>query len=241
MSEELASLPPHVRGGKARMRKLVLELEAHGLDLASYQRGLYDKAITAHPDLPQRGAAAANRAQLEAWGIQAYIQQRRDAFRACAEKYGDAFARQCVKRATETRRQHRLLNPTRGEQAVRDLLIELGFVLVVETIPFDYCRWCVTPEEYGWPDVYPVAITSNVAIVEAYVDRYICDVLIPTHQLAIEVYGGIHAITSQRDAQREAFLKAQRLRVLILSEDEACDPCSARPQILQALEQIPWR
>jgi hypothetical protein len=241
MNEErdFASLPPHVRGGIARMRKLREDLEAHGSDLSSYQRGLYDKAIQAHPDLPRRGALAANQAQLRAWGRSGYIQQRCDAFRACAEKHGIDFARECVKRATEARRQYRLLNPTRGERALRDLLVELGFDLVIEPTPFDYTHWCVRPDEYGWPDCYPVAMSNKSAVIEAYVGNYICDVVLPVQQLAIEVYGGIHALHAERDARREAVLRSHRLQVLILSEQQACDCAQARQQIMQALPEIP--
>jgi very-short-patch-repair endonuclease len=49
---------------------------------------------------------------------------------------------------------------------------------------------------------------------------YACDLLLPTHALVIEVIGGVHTFTAERDAVRIAALRAQGLTVITLTNEQ---------------------
>jgi very-short-patch-repair endonuclease len=49
---------------------------------------------------------------------------------------------------------------------------------------------------------------------------YACDLLLPAHALVIEVVGGIHALTAERDAARLATIEAQGLSVVTLTNEQ---------------------
>ena len=50
--------------------------------------------------------------------------------------------------------------------------------------------------------------------------RDACDLLLPAHALVIEVVGGVHALTTERDAARRAVLEAQGLSVITLPNEQ---------------------
>jgi hypothetical protein len=217
--------PNKVKAGEARQRQLREQLGEQGY--RDYQKAQYAAAIATHPNLHTLGARAANTAQLSAWGEEGYVAQRQQAYRACRDKYGLTFARQIVRAAHEVRRRYRLEHPTPGEAALRMLLAELGFQVRLIEEPFDYCAWRVDP--FDWQ------LGPQDALAEGGVGPYYADVLIPVRRLTIEVEGGVHVLCRNRDARRRAFLEAQGLSVLVLSEAEALDPTSARTALAHAL------
>jgi Protein of unknown function (DUF559) len=220
--------PNKVKGGQARQRKLREQLGEQGY--REYQQAQYAAAIAAHPNLHALGACAANVAQLTVWGVAGYVEQRQDAYRACCDKHGAAFARNVVRAAHEARRLYRLEHPTPGEAALRALLGTIGFQVQRFQTPFDYCAWCVDP--FDWQ------LGPQDALAEGGVGPFYCDVLLPVRRLAIEVEGGVHILRRERDAQRRAFLEAQGLRVLVLTEDQALDPTTARAALIEALDAL---
>lgn len=59
------------------------------------------------------------------------------------------------------------------------------------------------------------------------IDRYIADFYCPSHQLVVEVDGGIHRVPRQkrRDRQRDAQLHSLGVRVLRVMNDEVLGQC----------------
>jgi hypothetical protein len=210
--------PIKVKGGKARQHQLREQLGEQGY--RDYQKARYAKTLAAHPDFHAQGAQAANAAQVAAWGEEGYIAQRKAAYQACRSKYGLAFVQRVVKAAHEARRLHRLDHPTPGEAALRALLSELGFQVILSQTCFDYRTWRCDP--FDWP------LGPDDALAEGGVGPYYCDVLLPVRRVAIEVEGGIHLLTPQRDARRRAFLIDQGLSVVVLTEQQALDINAAR-------------
>src|SRR6185436_411240 len=102
----------------------------------------------------------------------------------------------------------------------------LGFQVRLDQEPFDYCAWCIDP--FDWQ------LGPQDAIVEGGVGPFYCDVLLPVRRLAIEVEGGVHILHRERDAQRRTFLESQSLSVLVLTEDRALDPPTARGALIEA-------
>ena len=86
-----------VKAGQARQRQLREQLGEQGY--ADYQKAQYAATLAAHPDFHALGAIAANAAQLIAWGVDGYIDQRKSTYRACCDKYGVEFARNVVRAA----------------------------------------------------------------------------------------------------------------------------------------------
>ena len=217
--------PNKVKAGKARQQKLRDQLGSAGY--AAYQKARYADTLKAHPDFPARGAAAANAAQLAAWGPEGYLAQRQAAFRACRAKHGPDVACRIIAQVHEQRRLHRLSHPTQGEQALRDLLVDLGFRVLLLQEPFDYCAWCRDP--------LGGQLSPHDAIPEGGVGPYYCDVLLPMRSIAIEVEGGIHQLTRARDERRRAFLVHQGLTILVMSNEQVLDTPRARQHIRQVL------
>jgi hypothetical protein len=220
--------PNKVKAGQARQRKLREQLGEQAY--RDYQKSHYAAALAAYPNLHALGARAANTAQLTAWGVDGYVAQRQQAYRACCDKHGLAFARQVVRAAHEARRLYRLNHPTPGEAALRALLSELGFQVRLDQQRFDYCAWCIEP--FDW------SFGPQDALAEGGVGPYYVDVLLPVRRLAIEVEGGIHILCRERDTQRRAFLEAQGLRVLVLTEDQALDPTAARIALIESSDAL---
>jgi hypothetical protein len=225
MTTERLKDPNKVKAGKARQRQLREQLGEQGY--RDEQKARYAMTLAAHPDFHAIGATAANAAQLATWGPRGYIEQRKRAYRACRDKYGTEFARTVVRAAHEARRLHRLDHPTPGETALRALLTQLGFHVLLPRERFDFCHWCVDP--FDWQ------LGAQDALAEGSVGPYACDLLLPVRRIAIEVEGGIHALSRERDAQRRAFLEAQGLTVLVLSEETALDATTARNELLATL------
>lgn len=201
--------PAKVRAGKARHRQLREQLGEEGY--RDYQRERRADALRQHPNMQQRGGVSGNAAQRTAWGAAEYVEQRRRAFRACADKHGPDVARRRVARATEARRRYRLDHPTAGEAVVRAAFEQLGFRLLLPRTPFDYLAWRDAPGDGP-------AIDERTAVVEATVGRAIVDVLLPIQRVVIEVDGGVHVLTAASDARRRAILEAYGLRVIVLAD-----------------------
>jgi hypothetical protein len=210
--------PNKVKGGKARQHQLREQLGEEGY--RDYQKAHYAKTLAAHPNFHAQGAQAANSAQLASWGEEGYAAQRKAAYQACRSKYGLAFVQRVVRAAHEARRLHRLDHPTPGEAALRALLGELHFQVILSQTRFDYCSWRCDP--FDWQ------LGPDDALAEGGVGPYCCDVLVPVRRVAIEVEGGIHLLRRERDARRCAFLIDQGLNVVVLTEQEALDTNSAR-------------
>jgi hypothetical protein len=224
--------PAKVRAGQARHRQLREQLGEEGY--RDYQRERRTDALRQHPDMQQRGGVSGNAAQLTAWGAAEYVEQRRRAFRACADKHGPDIARRRVTRATEARRCYRLDHPTAGDAVVRAALEQLGFRLLLPREPFDYLAWRDDPRDGP-------AIDERTAVVEATVGRAIVDVLFPIQRVVIEVDGGVHVLTVASDRQRRAMLEAYGLRVIML-EDRRGRPLTkeAAARTIAARAQEPW-
>jgi hypothetical protein len=201
--------PAKVLAGQARHRQLREQLGEEGY--REYQRERRTDALRQHPDMQQRGGVSGNAAQLTAWGAAEYVEQRRRAFRACADKHGPDIARRRVTRATEARRCYRLDHPA-GEAVVRAALEQLGFRLLLPREPFDYLAW---RDDLG----DGLAIDERTAVVEATVGRVIVDVLLPTQRVVIEADGGVHVLTVTNDERRRTMLEAQALRVITVPYD----------------------
>jgi very-short-patch-repair endonuclease len=77
---------------------------------------------------------------------------------------------------------------------------------------FEWSVYRYQPER--WP------FTSIDALIEARVLGYACDLLLPAHALVIEVVGGVHALTTERDAARLAAIETQGLAVITLTNEQ---------------------
>jgi hypothetical protein len=133
--------------------------------------------------------------------------------------------------AHEQRRCWRLANPTSAEEAVHWALIQAGFVLHADyTATWEWSRHCADPAR--WP------FTATDAVVEARVGTYACDLLFPTHALVIEVIGGIHRLTAERDGVRCAELTAQGLTVITLTNAQVF--AGAADQLCNQLLEVPY-
>jgi hypothetical protein len=141
----------------------------------------------------------------------------------------DTATHAAIRRAHEAGRRYRLDHPTPGEAALRKLLIELAFELVLPRERFDYCLWRVDP--CGW------SLSPRHALAEGGVGPYVCDILLPVRRLAIEAEGGIHALQREYDARRRAFLIAQGLSVAVFPNETLLDLTTARAYLIQLLEQ----
>jgi hypothetical protein len=123
--------------------------------------------------------------------------------------------------AHERRRRWRVVNPTPAEELLHWLALEAGLTLHAdlsgtwEWIRYrgDSGRWSFGPSD---------------AVVEARVLGYACDLLMPAHALVIEVIGGVHALTAERDAARLAALQAQGLSVITLRNEQVFQGAAER-------------
>jgi hypothetical protein len=138
-------------------------------------------------------------------------------------------ARQVMGPAHEERRRYRLAHPTRGEAALRALLITLDFRVILSPDAFEYHHWRQDPRK--WP------LSPHDALVEGGVGPYFCDVLIPARCLAIEVEGRIHRLTRDRDERRYHILAALGMTVLVLQERHVLDVAVAHQHLLPLLHR----
>jgi hypothetical protein len=200
--------PRKVAAGQAAHHKLTAGMSPG--EYRAFQQRCRQGALASNPSMQQRGAHAANDAQLREWGSDDYIKQRRAAYQRCVEKHGERIAKAAIRRATVQRRADRLGQPTRGEAAIRALLQELGFIVHLDPEPFDFCTWRLDP--------LSCPLEPYDAIAEGGVRSYFCDLLLPVLAIAIEIEGGVHILNRKRDARRHAFLKAQGLIVIAVPD-----------------------
>lgn len=115
--------------------------------------------------------------------------------------------------AHECRRRWRIANPTPAESLLHWAALEAGLTLHADLSGgFEWTRYRADPS--CWP------FTLTDAVVEGRVLGYACDLLLPAHSLALEVHGGVHVLTAERDAVRSAALHAQGIAVLTLSNEQ---------------------
>lgn len=191
---------PQRAGGLARQAQLRAALGANGYQQRQQALG--------------RAGGAARQAQLRtSLGEAGYCAHQRRLYQRAVQKHGAARMRAILASARERRRRWRIANPTPAEAILHWLALQAGFTLHADlTGGFEWTRHRAEPNR--WP------FTPTDAIVEARVLGYACDLLLPTLGLAIEVYGGIHALTTERDAARTASLHAQGIAVLTLSNEQ---------------------
>jgi len=201
--------PARVRAGQQAHRRRIAGMSDD--EYRAAQRALRERAIAKHPDMARRGARNANTAQIQEWGEEGYIRQRKAAYALCVEQHGTQFTKDAIKRTNTRNRLKRLHNPTPGEAALRAALADRGYRVRLDD-SFDFHTWCKrsTTQAAGPID----------AFAEAQVGPYYCDIVIPTCNIAIEVYGGVHVLTRERDTLRRAYLEAQGLRVIVLHDTD---------------------
>lgn len=191
---------PQRAGGIARQAQIREVLGENG-----YRR--YQQALG-------RAGGVTRQTQLRvALGEAGYCAHQRSLYQRAVQKHGAAKMKSILRAAHERRRCWRIANPTPGEALLQWLALEAGLTLHADlTGSFSWTAYC------GEPSHWPFAVTD--AVIEARVLGYACDLLLPTHAIAIEVQGGIHALTADRDARRLAALHAQGLTVITLTNEQ---------------------
>lgn len=175
----------------------------------------YLAVLAKYPDFHRRGAQASNRQQLTTHGVLGYRALRVAAYQACIKRHGAAVARAALRRAHAARRQQRLEAPTAGERKLREALETLGYSLEVD------------PQ---------IVYDQHTALLEAPLDRFYADALIPWAHLVVEVYGGVHVLLAERDRWRRRQLEALGYRVLELPDTLTC--AEMRAAIRAAITRI---
>ncbi len=160
---------------------------------------------------PQRAGGIARQAQVRhALGEDGYRAHQRALYQRAVAKHGSTKMQAILTAAHEQRRCWRLANPTPAEAALHWELIHAGFVLHANyTDVWEWSRY--RTDSSCW------SFTATDGLIEARVGPYACDLLLPTHALVIEVIGGVHRLTAERDAVRTAALAAQGLTVVTLT------------------------
>jgi hypothetical protein len=163
--------------------------------------------------LGQAGGVA-RQAQLRAsLGEAGYCARQRVLYQRAVQKHGTTKMREVLTAAHERRRRWRIANPTPAEELLHWFALEAGLTLHADLAGgWEWNHWRTEPERCGF--------TATDALVEARVLTFACDLLLPAHALVIEVHGGVHALTAERDAARLAVLQAQGLNVITLSNEE---------------------
>jgi hypothetical protein len=161
-----------------------------------------------------RAGGIARQAQLRAaLGEAGYYAHQRTLYQRAVQKHGAAKMHEILTAAHERRRCWRITNPTPAEALLHWLALEAGFTLHADLAgTFEWTVYRSHPAR--WP------CTSADALIEARVLGYACDLLLPALALVIEVVGGIHALTVERDAARLAALQAQGLAVITLTNEQ---------------------
>lgn len=187
-------------GGRARQAQIKAVLGENG-----YRR--YQQALG-------RAGGVARQAQLRATlGEAGYCAHQRVLYQRAVEKHGVAKMRKVLTLARERRRCWRVANPTPAEALLQWLALEAGFTLHADlAAAFEWSRWRAEPGHWRF--------TATDVLIEACVLGFACDLLLPVHSLVIEVVGGVHALTAERDAARLAALRAQGLTVITLTNEE---------------------
>ena len=187
-------------GGVARQAQIRAVLGESG-----YRR--YQQALA-------RAGGIARQAQLRAsLGETGYCAHQRALYQRAVQKHGAAKMHEILTAAHEQRRHWRIANPTSAEELLHWLALEAGLTLHADLSgTFEWTVYHSQPAR--WP------FTSTDALIEARVLSYACDLLLPAHALVIEVIGGVHALTAERDAARLAALQAQGLTVVTLTNEQ---------------------
>jgi hypothetical protein len=187
-------------GGAARQAQIRAVLGEQG-----YRR--YQQALG-------RAGGIARQAQLRAaLGEVGYVGHQRTLYRRAVQKHGATKMRAMLTASHERRRCWRIANPTPAEALLHWEALVAGLTLHADlTGSF---TWATSSAELTrWP------FGPADAVIEARVLGYACDLLLPARALAIEVVGGIHALTAERDESRLAALRAQGLTVVTLTNEQ---------------------
>ncbi len=193
------SAPQRV-GGRARQAQIKAVLGESG-----YQR--YQQALG-------RSGGEARQAQLRAaLGEAGYCAHQRRLYQRAVQKHGATKMQAILLAAHERRRCWRIANPTPAEALLHWLALEAGLTLHADPSgEFEWSRYRAEPACQRF--------TTTDAVIEARVLGYACDLLLPAHALAIEVYGGVHALTAERDDRRLTALRTQGLAVITLTNEQ---------------------
>lgn len=187
-------------GGRARQAQIKAVLGENG-----YRR--YQQALA-------RAGGVARQAQLRAaLGDGGYCAYQRSLYQRAVQKHGAAKMQAILTAAHERRRRWRLANPTPAEALLHWIALEAGLTLHADlggTLEWTVYR--ADPAGWSW--------CPTDAIIEARVLGYACDLLLPAQALVIEVVGGIHALTAERDAARLTTIEAQGLSVVTLTNEQ---------------------
>jgi hypothetical protein len=128
-------------------------------------------------------------------------------------KHGAAKMEAILTTAHEQRRRWRVANPTPAEALIQWQALEAGFAVHADLSgTWEWTQY--RAESTCWP------WSATDVVIEARVLGYACDLLLPDHALAIEVIGGVHALTAERDAARLTALHAQGLTVITLTNEQ---------------------
>lgn len=187
-------------GGRARQAQIKAVLGENG-----YRR--YQQALA-------RAGGVARQAQLRATlGESDYYAYQRSLYRRAVQKHGAAKMQAILTATHECRRGWRITNPTPAEELLQWLALRAGLTLHADLSgAWEWTAFQAVTTPSPW--------SATDAIVEARVLGYACDLLLPAHALVIEVVGGVHALTAERDAARLAALEAQGLSVLTLPNEQ---------------------
>ena len=176
-----------------------------------------------------RADGIARQAQLRAaLGETGYCTHQRALYQRAVQKHGAVKLRAILTAAHERRRCWRIHNPTPAEALLHWLALDAGFTLHADLS--GTFTWSAFRAE---PGRWPFAATD--ALIEGRVLGYACDLLLPTQALAIEVIGGIHTLTAERDAARLAALRTQGLTVITLTNEKLYQ-CEADQLFAEILE-----
>jgi hypothetical protein len=188
------------RGGQSRQAQLRAALGEAGYRQLQQEIG--------------RAGGIARQLQLRSTlGEEGYAGYQRDLYHLAVSKHGTAKMHAILTRAHERRRHWRLANPTPAEALLHWLALEAGFTLHADlTGEFEWTRYRNTPARWLW--------CLRDALIEGRVLGYACDLLLPVHAIAIEVIGGVHALTPERNATRLAALRNEGLTVITLSNEQ---------------------
>lgn len=191
---------PHRAGGMTRQ--------------AQIRSALGEADYRTHQQALGRAGGVARQAQLRsALGEAGYGAYQRALYQRAVLKHGAAKMRAILTDAHERRRRWRIANPTPAEALLQWLALAAGLTLHADlTGAFEWSAYRTAPARWTF--------TRTDALIEARVLTYACDLLLPAHALVIEVVGGVHALTTERDAARLAALRAQGLSVITLTNEQ---------------------
>jgi len=191
---------PQRAGGVARQAQIRAVLGESG-----YRR--YQQALA-------RAGGVARQAQLRATlGETGYCAHQRTLYQRAVAKHGAVKLRAILTAAHERRRCWRITNPTPAEVLLHWFALDAGFTLHADLSgTFTWSAFRAEPER--WP------FAATDALIEGRVLGYACDLLLPAQALAIEVIGGVHTLTPERDAHRLAALRAQGVTVLTFTNEQ---------------------